>query len=608
VTVSVADIDRWDAGDVREVFHATRNRAEAAFEAADGIVELPAFGSWGGDASEAAKEAIGQTRKDLDAHGNEALAVARAASAAADDIEQVKSDLAQLRADAESLGMAVDPVSNTIEPGPGAVGADPMEIELKRMQLQPRLDAILAEAVRVDEELAGAIDMATGETPIPDTPHDNRPEIQDALSKPPPEDPKQFHDLWEQLTQEQKDWLYQRDHSIGNHDGMPAIDRDTYNRLTLADELAGAQAAADQAEALKAQHPDWAQGQNIPEPNKPGAIFDDRLAYEAWQRQYDAARNGAKYLPDQQEVNKAVKDNSDRKLMLLDTHAGGQARAAIAVGDPDTATHVSVTTPGLNTAVHDSIGGMTEEATNLQREAPRQLRLTPGHELETVSTIAWIGYDAPQIPGSGDLGASLSGAWDVSHDDLAKAGARDLAGFYDGLQASHEGVPAHITAIGHSYGSLTTGLALQEPGTHGVSDAIFYGSPGIEASTPQQLQLQPGHVYAMETPDDPIQWVYDSKPIAQSIPFGLGQLVGAGAEASGTGEFGPNPATNPNFTRLGTGPAVVSDGHGGALTLEGAHGHSEYPRQGGNGLPRTTGYNIAAVIAGLGATNAIPEN
>jgi hypothetical protein len=77
VTVSVEEIDRWDAGDVREVFHASRDRAEAAREAANGIAELPAFGSWGGEASEAAKDAIGRTRRDLDAHANEALAVAQ---------------------------------------------------------------------------------------------------------------------------------------------------------------------------------------------------------------------------------------------------------------------------------------------------------------------------------------------------------------------------------------------------------------------------------------------------------------------------------------------------------------------------------------------------
>jgi hypothetical protein len=166
VTISVADVDRWDAGDVREVFHATRNRAEAAFEAADGIAALPAFGTWGGEASEAAKGAIEASRKDLDAHGNEVLAVSQAASRAAEDIEQVKSDLAQLRADAEAMGMAIDPVTSTVVPGPDMANAPPMEIELKREQLQARLTAILVEAAAADEELSRAINMAIGKEPI----------------------------------------------------------------------------------------------------------------------------------------------------------------------------------------------------------------------------------------------------------------------------------------------------------------------------------------------------------------------------------------------------------------------------------------------------------
>ncbi|BBX75590.1 hypothetical protein H7H78_13335 [Mycobacterium shinjukuense] len=424
--------------------------------------------------------------------------------------------------------------------------------------------------------------------------------IRPPLSQPLPEDPRRFAELWNRLTPAEKDWLYSQDHYIGNHDGMPAADRDHYNRLTLADELARAQTAAAQADALRAQHPDWAAGENIPHPNEPGAIFDDRLAYEAWQRRYDDARGRANSLPDLRAVDRAITGNPERRLLLLDTKNGRQARAAIAVGDPDTATHVSVTAPGLNTTVHGSIASMTEEATNLRTEALRQLSVTPGHEHDTVSAIAWIGYDAPQIPGWDDLGKSLAGGWDVSHDDLAQAGAQNLARFYDGLGAAHQGTPAHLTAIGHSYGSLTTGLALQEPGNHGVSDALFYGSPGIEAATPRQLQLGPGHVYAMETPDDPIQWTYDGKTLVHSLPSGLAQILGFGADATGTGDFGPNPATNPHFTRLATGPATVSDGHGGTLNLEGAHGHSDYPRPGSNNLPRTTGYNIAAVVAGLG--------
>jgi hypothetical protein len=93
MTLTVAEIEQWDGGDVREVFHAATSRAEAAFDAADGLATLPAFESWGGEAAEAAKDAIGQIRKDLDAHGNEALRVAQAAGRAADSIKsnQIRS-------------------------------------------------------------------------------------------------------------------------------------------------------------------------------------------------------------------------------------------------------------------------------------------------------------------------------------------------------------------------------------------------------------------------------------------------------------------------------------------------------------------------------------
>ncbi|WP_123028360.1 Tox-REase-5 domain-containing protein [Mycolicibacterium stellerae] len=169
MTVSVADIERWDPGDVREVFHATRNRAEAAFEAADGIATLPAFGTWGGEAAVAAREANEKLRKDLDAQGNEALAVAKAARKAADDMEQVKSDLARLEADAIAAGYQINTVMSQVIPGPNF--KTPMIIAIAEMaELQGRLDKILADAVRVDEELATAINMATGATPIPGAP------------------------------------------------------------------------------------------------------------------------------------------------------------------------------------------------------------------------------------------------------------------------------------------------------------------------------------------------------------------------------------------------------------------------------------------------------
>lgn len=179
MTLTVADIGRWDAGSVREVFHAASSRAQAAADAANGLATLPAFTSWGGVAAQAAKEAIGKTRQHLDAHGREAMAVANAARSAADEIERIKSDLATLKADTESLGMEIDAVSGKVLPG--RMIRDPMEALLKKGQLQPRLDKIVAEANLVDMALANAIHMADGSVPAATDSSDQPGNLDEAL-------------------------------------------------------------------------------------------------------------------------------------------------------------------------------------------------------------------------------------------------------------------------------------------------------------------------------------------------------------------------------------------------------------------------------------------
>lgn len=165
--LSVVDIDRWNTADVRAVFRAARGRAEAAAIAAHGLATLPVFATWGGRAAEAARNAVEETRKDLDAHGGEALAVARAADRAADRIEEVKHRLAVLRADVDAAGLALDPSANKIVTGVSAHTAGAADA---RDALQARLDAIIGAANAVDEELANTIDMADGDAPIPTDP------------------------------------------------------------------------------------------------------------------------------------------------------------------------------------------------------------------------------------------------------------------------------------------------------------------------------------------------------------------------------------------------------------------------------------------------------
>ncbi|MGJ6122334.1 alpha/beta hydrolase [Mycolicibacterium sp. Y3] len=482
MTVSIADIDRWDAGDVREVFHATRSRAEAAFEAANGIASLPAFGTWGGTASDAAKTAIEATRKDLDAHGNEALAVARAASKAAEDIEQVKNDLAALRAEAESLGMAIDSATSTVVAGPGAAGAPPMEIELKREQLQPKLDAILAEAAAADAALTQAISMATGDTPIPDSPHENRPEIQDALNKPLPEDPQQFHDLWEQLTPEEKDWLYSQDHSIGNHPGMPFADKNQYNQRHLGELTNQAQRSVD---ALRNEHPGWAAGQ-VPNPKGNAAVYRQ---WQEWKKQWDSATHS---LGEYQQVHKALEspDGLPRYLGVLDD----QGHAAVSINNPDTATRNATFVPGTG----QDLSRLEFSTSKSEQMLQAALRADPSLKASDVSVTTWMGYDRP-----------MNVLTDAPSTSYAHNGAQALDSFQAGMRASHDdgaaAGPSVNTVIGHSYGSTLVGAAGLDGHHLDANNVVAVGSPGVLAAHASDLSLADGaHVFATRAENDVI--------------------------------------------------------------------------------------------------------
>lgn len=87
----------------------------------------------------------------------------------------------------------------------------------------------------------------------------------------------------------------------------------------------------------------------------------------------------------------------------------------------------------------------------------------------------------------------------------------------------------HITAFGHSYGSLVTSLALQQGAP--VSDVVLYGSPGTELTNASQLgaepatpfdqRLQTGHTYRINS------------DVSQAIPeFGAFRAAPQGANCA----------------------------------------------------------------------------
>lgn len=255
---------------------------------------------------------------------------------------------------------------------------------------------------------------------------------------------------------------------------------------------------------------------------------------------------------------------SGAKLMVFDFASGDWAMAAFAVGDLDNANHISVTVPGVDTNVSASMGVMVNEARSLRDEGLKQLALA-GRGSESFATVAWLGYEPPQHEGP-EPGAKYLVWVRAANKRHALKGANRLARFCDGLRVASIHPLPHLTLLGHSYGSLTVGLSLQDPHPgQPVRDAVFYGSPGVNAYDESNLGLPSGHGWVLHAPDD---WIAN---------FGR------------THRFGPSPGLS-HFEQLSTKAGISPDG----VFRTGVTSHADYPRDG-----QMSQYNLSVISVGL---------
>jgi len=85
----------------------------------------------------------------------------------------------------------------------------------------------------------------------------------------------------------------------------------------------------------------------------------------------------------------------------------------------------------------------------------------------------------------------------VASDADAKAGAVKLDGFlkrHRCVPRRREPTPAPDRAGPFVYGSLTTGIALQQPTP--VHDAVVFGSPGMDINSVRDLKVPDGHTFS----------------------------------------------------------------------------------------------------------------
>jgi pimeloyl-ACP methyl ester carboxylesterase len=230
----------------------------------------------------------------------------------------------------------------------------------------------------------------------------------DAVPGPPPAgtDPAAVHRWWAGLSPaDQQRLLATEPRRLGALDGIPVAVRDVAHRQVLGDVLA-----------------------HTP-PGEQKTVLD---ALAARLRRSEPAR-----------------------AYLIGFDPAGDGTAIVAIGDPDRARHVVTNVPGAGSDLGD-LRGLLARTERIAAAAG-----------DGVSSVLWLGYDAPEW-----LSAAGTGA--------ARAGAGDLDRFAEGLRVTADGPPAHHTVVGHSYGSLVVGTAAREHGLP-VDDLVFVGSPGVGA-------------------------------------------------------------------------------------------------------------------------------
>lgn len=465
--VGIKDVQSWATtvagpgweGDSRETHDHAASRFAARLDAAEAALDRAVVAA---DRFEARLQRLSSRRLTID---TERKTVNRAAEALRADVEAAGVDappeqVAELqRRSGRLTGRATDVIA---------------EIDDWTRDYQTAETELIAALAQVDT-------VAEGERAADDP---GRPDV-DALTDQFNQrrgDPAALHAWWTRLSRaEQQALLTEHPELVGNADGVPTEQRDEANRAAVESTIS-----------------------HLGEREADGQLTDEE----------ERILENARYVHSSVEKFHTYIDpvTGRERLRVLVFKPGihsGDGAVAIGFGDPDTADHVSVNVPGLTTETSSTEGNL--DRTRALHDAAL------AEDNGSVASVYWLDYDAPS-------GNPLK-PWEtldfggVALTGKADAGGERFGDFIDGLRASDEGPPAHLTAIGHSYGSTLLGHALEDGLP--VDDAVVIGSPGQPTSTAGELTS--ADVWVGSKDYDPVS------------------LLGSG-ERGGVGALGYDPA------------------------------------------------------------------
>lgn len=305
----------------------------------------------------------------------------------------------------------------------------------------------------------------------------------DSLPQPPKDgSPTDNASWWKKLSpEEQAAWFSLRPDAVGALDGLPSTVRDEANRVVFEEKRGQLQMELDSIPKPPANEWTWITAGMYPSKVHTDEWMEWHNKYGDRYEQLNKSLNGMKSI--QERFDKTGEEGLP-EAYLLGFSAEGNGRAIVANGNPDTADHQAVYVPGTTSNL-GGIGGDINRMVNVWRVADDEA------DGGSVSTITWLGYDAPQ-----DI------VKDSPFSHYANDGAPAYNRFLDGLDASRtaESDP-HRTAIGHSYGTTLIGSAARQ-GDLNADDVILAGSPGVQVSNADQMDVPKGHVWNQEADGD----------------------------------------------------------------------------------------------------------
>lgn len=491
--------------------------------------KLTKLDGWTGASADTAKAAFAGHRKQ---YADVSTAIARippVLNNAAQQFGGIRAEMNRLSDEARPHGWAFDPDGNVVTPGPPPAPMANLEPDARR--LQDAMATQLEQARRADAETAYALRSLRPEKAGFSGP--DQATVTAAATALPPRStaPTEVRKWWDGLSpMQQESLLYTHAGEIGALDGVPAVARDRANRSRLTE--------------LKAQLAAEQQRLNGLGDRRIGCD-NDRLA------EINAKLAGIEAI----DLRLGKSDTTQQQAFLLGIDTNGTGRAIVAMGNPDTSANLCTYVPGTKA----NLAGVGDEMVR----ADRMANAAKAAGSKSTSTIAWIGYDAPQDP-----------LLDAPFDSYADGAKKDLDRFQDGLRATHEGPRSHNVVLGHSYGSTVIGHAARDERLD-VDDVVFVGSPGVGVDKIEDLHIPPDRVHATVAENDIIR--QSNNPHSFDDPLERSLDI-----------HGPDPA-DPRFG----GKPFTSDPGTASWPLGSEAAHSEYWELRNAGLT-----NMGLIIAG----------